>query len=369
MTPVEIVILVGIGLCAGAAGGLLGIGGSIVMIPALTVILGPAQHLYQAAAMIVNFFVVVPAVYQHRRARAIDYATVGRIAPLAIGGVIAGVLLSELPIFTGANEAYLRGLFGVFLFFVAATDLYRLARPPVNPVAGAERPRIGWGMALLIALPTGLVGGLLGVGGGIVAVPLQQRLLKIPTRIAIANSAATIIAVSTVGATLKNYRLVSDHGYTTQSFVLAAILIPTAIVGSLIGARLTHRVPVKLLKGAFAVVLILASIRLSQGAWQTLQEREAPAPASVSAIIHGFRSPTANSTRGYTPLPLRGSPHGMPSQLYEAQSPIPARRLQTAAAPGSSQLSEGQSPIPAFGPENRGVLLPGRRPPRRMQGL
>ena len=283
MTPVEISILVGIGLFAGVAGGLLGIGGSIVMIPAMTVILGPEQHLYQAAAMIVNFFVVVPAVYQHRRAKAIDYPTVGRIAPLAIGGVIAGVLLSELSIFTGANEAHLRGLFGLFLFLIAATDLYRLARPPLTVETSADRPRIGWGMALLIALPTGFVGGLLGVGGGIVAVPLQRRLLRIPTRIAIANSAATIIAVSTVGATLKNYRLVTDHGYTTQSFVLAAILIPTAIVGSLIGARLTHRVPVKLLKGAFAIVLILASVRLTTGAWTSPPNPEPPAPASVSA--------------------------------------------------------------------------------------
>ena len=282
MTPeVEIAILIGIGLFAGVAGGLLGIGGSIVMIPALTVILGPAQHLYQAAAMIVNFFVVVPAVYQHRRARAIDYATVGRIAPLAILGVISGVLLSELPIFTGANEAYLRGLFGLFLFFVAATDLYRLARPPVTIQASADRPRIGWGMALMIALPTGLVGGLLGVGGGIVAVPLQRRLLKIPTRIAIANSAATIIAVSMVGAPLKNYRLITGHDYTTESFKLAAILIPTAIVGSLIGARLTHRVPVKLLKGAFALVLILASIRLTTGAWASLPRVDAPAPVTA----------------------------------------------------------------------------------------
>ncbi|MCH9003289.1 MAG: TSUP family transporter, partial [Planctomycetes bacterium] len=63
-----------IGLFTGVVGGLLGVGGSIVMIPAMTEVIGPDQHLYQAAAMIVNFFVVVPAVYQHRKAGAIDMA-------------------------------------------------------------------------------------------------------------------------------------------------------------------------------------------------------------------------------------------------------------------------------------------------------
>ena len=68
--PPEMLILMAIGLCAGLLGGLLGIGGSVVMIPAMSVIFGPAQHLYQGAAMIVNFFVVIPAVIQHRRAGA-----------------------------------------------------------------------------------------------------------------------------------------------------------------------------------------------------------------------------------------------------------------------------------------------------------
>ena len=84
-----------IGLLAGACGGLLGIGGGIVMIPAMTEVFGPDQHLYQAAAMIVNFFVVVPAVYQHVRAGAVDRSAVRRLIPLGPVAVVAGVALSE----------------------------------------------------------------------------------------------------------------------------------------------------------------------------------------------------------------------------------------------------------------------------------
>ena len=72
MTGFDLIALALIGLLAGLLGGLLGIGGSIVMIPAMTEVLGPDQHLYQAAAMTVNFFVVVPAVIRHSRAGAIS---------------------------------------------------------------------------------------------------------------------------------------------------------------------------------------------------------------------------------------------------------------------------------------------------------
>ena len=74
---------------------MLGVGGSLIMILALTELLGPDQHLYQSAAMIVNFFVVVPAVIQHRRAKVIELTTVMRLIPLAFAAVIVGVMMSE----------------------------------------------------------------------------------------------------------------------------------------------------------------------------------------------------------------------------------------------------------------------------------
>ncbi len=275
MSVWQLLVLAAVGLLAGMTGGMLGIGGSIIMIPAMAEILPPDQHLFQAAAMIVNFFVVVPAVIRHRRAGAIDGRAVTRIIPPALVGVIAGVMLSEAPVFSGHGEAYLRGIFGLFLMAVSVTELWRLTRGVRGGDPDGVSARTGWLRAGLIALPVGLVAGLLGVGGGILAVPLQRRFLGIPIRIAIANSATMIIATSLVGACAKNGAYAVDHGLTARPFILAAVLIPTAVLGSAIGSRLTHRVPVRILKGAFLVVMILASIRLLSGAvaskpWTTL---------------------------------------------------------------------------------------------------
>lgn len=273
----DILALLLIGLFAGLVGGLLGVGGSIVMIPAMTEVLGPNQHLYQAAAMIVNLFVVLPAVVQHKRAGAIERATVLRLVPLAGLAVIGGVLFSELPIFHGDGERRLRGLFGLFLLFAAAVDLLRLIRRHVaktaqaknlSDVRGLDAPasvRPGWASMIAVSVPTGLIAGLLGVGGGLVAVPLQRRLLHIPIRNAIANSATIIIATSLIGASLKNYTYITSTSGDIEPLVLALVLIPTAMLGSMAGSWMTHRVSTDIVKGAFFVLLVIAAVRLILG--------------------------------------------------------------------------------------------------------
>lgn len=270
-----------IGLFAGIIGGMLGIGGSLVMIPALTFISGPNQHLYQAAAMIVNVFVAIPAVREHTRAGAVSHHVVRRLVPVAIVAVIAGVLLSELPALSGAGEPRLRGAFGLFLLTIAAIDLYRLVRkrlPGGNRTAVIDertdeqsiQRHATWGRAMGVALPTGVIAGLLGVGGGAVAVPLLRRFMRLPMRMAIATSLALIVATASVGAVVKNFAWLTEHVGKFDPLVLAALLIPTAIVGSLIGSRLTHRLPIRIIKAAFLLLLIVVAIRMTYGAWRDI---------------------------------------------------------------------------------------------------
>ncbi len=266
------VICGAIGIFAGLLGGLLGIGGSIVMIPALTEAFGPQQHLYQAAAMIVNFFVVVPAAIQHMRAKAVMGAVVARMVPLAVVCVVIGVSTSELPVFRDGGQGYLMLLFAAFLLYAGFQNTRRVFNPKFGEVETVDPKARPWKIGLEAGVPTGFVAGLLGVGGGIVAVPVQNRLLGIPLRNSIANSATTIIALSVVGAIGKNYALAVDHPeYTVlQSLELAAVLIPTAIVGSLIGSHLTHALPVRIVRGILVLLLLAAAIRMATSGYAVL---------------------------------------------------------------------------------------------------
>ncbi len=255
-------------------GGLLGIGGSIVIIPALTMIYSPRQHLYQAAALIVNVFVVVPAFFQHLKAQAVMGPVIRKMVPLAILGVFCGVLSSELPVFRGQGQGYLLVLFSIFIIYAAYQNIIRLIQSPRArkdfPVFDSDRS--AWKAGLQAGLPTGFVAGLLGVGGGVICVPLQNRLLGIPLRNSIANSTATIMFLSICGAISKNYALTLNHPeYSlSDSLRLAAALVPTAVIGSMIGSRLTHVLPTRVLRSIFIVFLGAAAIRMTMAAYEQL---------------------------------------------------------------------------------------------------
>ena len=198
-----------------------------------------------------------------------------RLVPLTLIAVVGGVALSELPVFSGEGERYLRALFGGCLFLFVVFDLWRLVRNrrlnqisqgKTNGESALANPGGGWGRAAAVALPTGLVAGLFGIGGGVLAVPLQRRLLGIPIRNAIANSAAIIVATSVIGGAVKNYAIIADGLDPFRAVVLAAVLIPTAILGSLFGSKLTHKLPVKAIKSGFLVLLAIAAFRMIWGA-------------------------------------------------------------------------------------------------------
>ncbi|MFQ5411852.1 MAG: sulfite exporter TauE/SafE family protein [Phycisphaerae bacterium] len=269
----DYLFLLPLGLIAGACGGLLGIGGSVVMIPAMALMFGSdRQHLYQATAMIVNFFVVAPAVIRHLQARATIRSVTRIMIPSAIAGAIVGVRLSEMPVFRGTGQGYLQIAFAVFLAYVFADNLMKLKGGPHRgggPALDADGKPNPFAV-ILVGLPTGLLGGLLGIGGGLFAVPAQQVCLRLPLPNAIANSAATILWSSVVGAVLKNAGLAAHAHTWSQSVLMAACLIPTAMVGSWFAAGKVHRWPVGVIRVFFALLLAYCSVRLFLMGWGQL---------------------------------------------------------------------------------------------------
>ncbi len=259
---VQYLLLVSIGFMAGLLGGLLGIGGSVLMIPGMTFVLGPAQHLYQGAAMIVNFFVALPAVVQHLRARAILVPVIRVMIPTVVISVLVGVWFSDRPWFRGDNQVYLARIFGGFMVYMAAYNIYRFFTnrrlPEMDELAARKLSR--WKTVLTVGVPMGLSGGLLGIGGGAVAVPLQQVFLRVPLRQAVANSATTILPLSIIGACYKNYANAQVGIPFQKAFMLALILIPTAMIGGYLGGKMTHLLPRRFVRFVLIVVLLTAAV-------------------------------------------------------------------------------------------------------------
>ena len=266
----EVIALIGTGLGAGMLGGLLGIGGSIIMIPVLTLVFRHDQHLSQAAAMIVNVVVAVASFTQHHRRRAIPWPVVRRMIPAAIVAIIAGVVASNA--FEGTS---LKRFFGVFLVFIIVVNVQRLitaraarraaVRAGDHDAARAadedEPDRLpGAAPTVIVAAIIGFAAGLLGIGGGVIAEPLIQRVLGLPLRACIATSATLMCLTAPVGAGLKNLTLGSAT-MATESLLIAGVLAPTAILGSLLGARLTHVLPIPWIRAALIFLLTWAAMK------------------------------------------------------------------------------------------------------------
>jgi uncharacterized protein len=266
--------IAGLGLVAGVLGGMLGVGGSTVMIPGLVFLFGQTrvdgfnQHLYQAAAMIVTVLISAPAAWRHYRAGAIVPRALRLILPAALAATVLGVWLSNSRVFRegvgdAAGPVVLGRVLAVFLVYVIIENILRMSETPWpvgRPVdlAPITRPRCA-----TVGGAMGLVAGLTGLGGGAVAVPLQQVLLKLQLRNCIANSSAMICLTGIVGAIYKNATLGQHDLSAGPSLMLAALLAPTALLGGYWGAWMTHAMPIRLVRGVFIALMAVAAWRMA----------------------------------------------------------------------------------------------------------
>jgi len=263
MTLMDVIPAALLGLIAGLLGGLAGIGGSMIMLPGLHMLFGdePVQihHRYMAAAMVVNVAVAFPAMLKHRAAGAVRGDLVAPLLTGAVLGIIGGVLVSNR--FDGQA---LRSMLAAFIAGYSVLNLMRLIRRTPEPLAHHERV----GTAGLVAAGgvTGMTAGLLGLGGGVVMVPLLQVACRVPLRQSIATSSAVICVTATVGAGLKLGTLHRVDESVSAALLLAALMAPTAIIGGLMGARLTHTLPIRLVRAAVTALLLLAAAKMA-GLW------------------------------------------------------------------------------------------------------
>ncbi len=264
-------VLVGVGLLAGVLGGLLGIGGGIVMIPAMALLLGDTYgqnsfHVYKLAAIMTAVALSVPAIARHVRAGAINFRMHCGIVPGALLGVGFGVALSST--FLNEHTPTLRRLFGAFLQLVVLVHVYQelIARQGRDHLCRSCPLPSRWALiGSVVGLPAGVIGGLLGVGGGIWAVPVQRLALGIRIRNAIANSSVMVLSVAVATSALLTWVLGSAdrrQWLPGVAWQLTACLVPGALIGAWLGAGLVHRFPVRWLRWAFLAILTVAGWRL-----------------------------------------------------------------------------------------------------------
>lgn len=240
------------GTAAGVFGSLLGLGGGVLIVPLLTLVFG--LDLREAVGVslvsVIMTSSVAAGVYLERHTA--DLRLGMRLELFtAIGALIGGSIAFLLA------ERLLALLFAGLLIYVAVSMLR--ARTSAGPVAAPGEPpsyevrnmRLGY----VGATGAGVLSALLGVGGGIVKVPLMHLGMGVPLRVATATSNLMVGITAAASAVI----------YVIHGGVDPYVAGPTVIgvfLGASIGSRISHRVDVRVLRWLFVAVLLYTAVQM-----------------------------------------------------------------------------------------------------------
>jgi uncharacterized membrane protein YfcA len=250
MAPVDILLFLITGFVAGTFGGLLGLGGATILVPALSLGFGLPIYMAIAVSLISNVFVSITATIGYHRRGLINWKIV-RIMTL---GSIAGVLIGTV-IATRSPAGLIKLLFGMFLLVVVLEGVLRVRRK--EPDDGGKMPdKINVPGYSVLGFIMGLLGALLGIGGGTVATPAQHSFFRQPLKNAIANSLATIIVSALAGAVLY-FILGASHLFSAEeALITAAAVVPGAIAGAKFSTVAEKHLPERYIKFIFYVAIL-----------------------------------------------------------------------------------------------------------------
>jgi uncharacterized membrane protein YfcA len=252
MSPTfELIATGGFGIVAGTLSGFLGIGGGAVLPPMLVLVLGIEQHRAQGISLAALVPPVgLPAVLAYR-------ASGVRVAWALVAALIGGFVVGGLGGAWLAHRVPSRQLGWCFAAFLllSAFRAVRAKDASDAPSSALSRARVASGVP--IGALAGLMSGLLGVGGGLVALPLLRRFVRLGRLEAQATTLAMLLPPIGLPAV---YIYAKEQGGLPWG-LLAAVGAGFAL-GAAFGARLAGRVNARRAALVYAVFLGLMAVVL-----------------------------------------------------------------------------------------------------------
>lgn len=258
-----VLIIVGVGI--GVLSGMLGIGGGLIIVPALR--LGYGLNAFMATAT--SLFAIIPislaGAITHIRAR----SSIPRLG--AVLG-IAGAVTSSLGVYAGSiSPAWLIMVVAAIIIVYSAFTMLRKAlrkgdasqrsqASKGDAAAGLASYRFAFTrkhvvLAVIIGLVAGFASGYVGVGGGFIMVPLMTAWLGVPMKRTSGTSLIAIIILAIPG-------VIQQAMLGHIDYLAGVMLCVGAIPGAVLGAWLVPRVPERVLRFVFAGVLAVAAVVL-----------------------------------------------------------------------------------------------------------
>jgi len=238
--------LVAVGLLAGSFGAVLGVGGGIILVPGLILVAGLPFHTAVGASLVCVVATSVAGSAVYLRTGRVDLGVGVRLQLYTVlGAVTAGLAAVYVPV------APLYLAFALLLLITAFRMWPRAhAVAPPHDVAHERRP-----LAAGASVGAGAVAGLLGVGGGVLNVPILHLLLGMPFDRSVATS-VYMIGVTAAGAALV-YLARGD-----VALGIAGVAMIGTLAGAGVAALVGGKLPQRALKLIFALLLVYVAFRM-----------------------------------------------------------------------------------------------------------
>jgi uncharacterized protein len=246
------------GFIAGLFGSITGLGGGIIIVPALTILFHIPIHKaigISLVAIVVNSSI---ASTSYMRKGFVDLTLGLSLEQTSVIGAILGAVISGY-----VNAHMLEIIFGIVLLFAAIQMISPWGRSiaekelkiwHLSPIYKIEHTTIG----IILSFIGGCLAGMLGVGGGIFKIPIMCLIMKVPVKVAVATSAFMVMTTGMSSAWI--FFLRGDMYLELVILVSAGILL-----GSFIGSQIGIRIKGTWQSALIALLLFLASIRMLIG--------------------------------------------------------------------------------------------------------
>ncbi len=251
----------GLGALVGFVAGLLGVGGGGIMVPILTAMflsrgipVDKVVHLALGTSMASIIATSIASLRAHHARGNINWGIVKAMSP----GIVLGTFLATC-LAVNARSFQLAVFFSLFMAYVSAQMFFDRKPEPGRRLAGESG-------LLLAGAFIGAISALVSIGGGSLTVPyLVWQNLDI--RKAIGTSAAIGLPISLAGTAgyVANGWSMTPASAHALGFVYVPAVVLIAMASSVTaphGARLAHRLPVRMLKRVFASLLIVLSLKM-----------------------------------------------------------------------------------------------------------
>jgi len=264
MTVTHIIVLLLTGAGAGFAGSILGLGGAFIMTPVQYMIYtnlpGISADTAIKLAFGTNLMVILPTAisgtWRHHRNGTVFWRAAIVMGSCSLIGSFGGATIAARLPGEGLTIA-----FGILVLIGGIWMVFS------RPLDFEDQPRTSPLLWIALAVPIGIITGILGIGGGILAVPVMTLALRFRMHNAAATSLAMMILTSAGGVVgyIISGTGISDLpayclGYVNlQSWLLLSV---TSISMAQVGAIAAHRIPAGLLKYLFVTIMFYMGLRM-----------------------------------------------------------------------------------------------------------